>query len=165
MQTDVDPISDAGVEIGGWGHIATSALGADMTRGLLPGLLRLADRNSMAWSREVRLPYLDHRLIELAMSVPLTSKIAGGWTKEPLRRLLETRGFRDIARRSGKIAYMPPTAEWLSNPRIRDSVRESWAELQRAGIVVAGELNANPLIRWRALSLVTWAHEYNVRLG
>lgn len=42
----------------------TRRLYADAMQGELQELLRFADRNSMAWSREVRQPYLDHRLAE-----------------------------------------------------------------------------------------------------
>ena len=40
-----------------------------LTRSVLPELLHCADRNSMAFSREIRLPFLDHRLVELVMAL------------------------------------------------------------------------------------------------
>ncbi len=67
------------------GRVASDAQWLDLERVTLPRLLHFADRNSMRWSREVRLPYLDHRVVEFAMSLPIQSKLCGGWTKEPLR--------------------------------------------------------------------------------
>ena len=51
----------------------------------LPGLLRFADRNSMAHSRELRLPYLDRRIAELALSLPPDYLFRSGTTKRVLR--------------------------------------------------------------------------------
>ncbi|MEW6217205.1 MAG: asparagine synthase (glutamine-hydrolyzing), partial [Candidatus Bipolaricaulota bacterium] len=46
------------------------ALYETLTRTMLPALLRYADRNSMAFSREIRLPFLDHRLVEFLFAIP-----------------------------------------------------------------------------------------------
>ncbi len=47
----------------------------------LPGLLHYEDRNSMAFSLETRLPFLDYRLVEFVFSLPVEQKIQGGVTK------------------------------------------------------------------------------------
>lgn len=51
----------------------------------LPSLLRYEDRNSMAHSIEARVPFLDHRLVELAFSMPAEYKINGLERKRVLR--------------------------------------------------------------------------------
>ncbi|MDO9500671.1 asparagine synthase C-terminal domain-containing protein, partial [Falsiroseomonas sp.] len=58
----------------------TTVLRRDVTRDLLPMIQRYADRNGMAASMEVRSPFLDHRLVALALALPLHRKIgpAGG---------------------------------------------------------------------------------------
>ena len=53
---------------------------------MLPKLLRFADRSSMAFSREVRLPFLDHRIAEYLFAVPETLKINGTTAKVILRQ-------------------------------------------------------------------------------
>jgi asparagine synthetase B (glutamine-hydrolysing) len=53
----------------------------DLTNGNLENLLRYSDRNSMANSREVRLPYLYHELCEFIISLPADYKIRNGWSK------------------------------------------------------------------------------------
>src|SRR5258706_1801864 len=55
------------------------------TRHGLNELLRYADRNSMAHSVEVRLPFLSHKLVEFAFSLPEEFLIHNGWTKYVLR--------------------------------------------------------------------------------
>ena len=55
----------------------------------LQELLRYADRNSMAHSREVRLPFLSHELVEFIFSLPSSLKIKEGWSKWILRQFNE----------------------------------------------------------------------------
>jgi asparagine synthase (glutamine-hydrolysing) len=68
---------------------------------MLPALLRYEDRNSMAHSLEARVPFLDHRLVEFAFSLPDRWKISGITTKYILRQAMagilpeETRIRRD----------------------------------------------------------------------
>lgn len=58
----------------------------DVTHTLLPGVLRFADRNGMAAGVEVRSPFLDHRLADLAMRLPAGEKLSAAGGKLPLRR-------------------------------------------------------------------------------
>lgn len=84
-------------------------------KGELQDLLRYADRNSMAHSREVRLPFLSHELVEFVFSLPATFKIHLGWTKYILRKAMENVIPIDIAWRIDKIGYEPPQKEWLAS--------------------------------------------------
>ena len=62
----------------------------------LPSLLRYEDRNSMAFSVEARIPFLDHRLVEYIFSIPLDKLIHKGWTKHVLRESLKGKIPEDI---------------------------------------------------------------------
>ena len=55
----------------------------------LPGLLHYEDRNSMAFSLETRLPFLDYRLVEYIFSLPSEQKIKDGVTKVILRNAMK----------------------------------------------------------------------------
>ena len=55
----------------------------------LEELLRFADRNSMAHGREVRLPFLNHELVEFVFSLPSQLKMHEGWTKFLLRKAMD----------------------------------------------------------------------------
>ena len=143
------------------GSAAANSL-LDLERAVLPRLLRYGDRNSMAWSREVRLPYLDHRLIQLANATPMSLKIRNGWSKEPIRGALERLGHPDVARRRFKKNYMPPNEEWLGDPRIASRIQEAWTRLHDDGLLAhatpAGSINA----RWRVLSVESWRANFGV---
>lgn len=71
-----------------WGSVGTT-LGArqmeDVQRWSIPSLLRYEDRNSMWHGLETRLPFMDYRLVELALAMPARLKIAKGFGKWALR--------------------------------------------------------------------------------
>lgn len=146
------------------GHVAERNMLADLTRITLPRLLRYADRNSMAWSREVRLPFLDHRLVELACAVGFDDKAPAGWSKEPVRAALESCGLPDVARRRDKRAYMPPNDAWLAYPALDERIRNAWAELYAAGVLRAAVPVDGWLPRWRVLATTTWLDAFRISL-
>jgi asparagine synthase (glutamine-hydrolysing) len=85
-------------------------------------LLRYADRNSMAHSREVRLPFLDHRIVDFIFSLPIDFKFNSGWTKYILRKSFENKLPDDIVWRKLKIGYEPPQIKWLKYPEIQSII-------------------------------------------
>jgi asparagine synthase (glutamine-hydrolysing) len=82
----------------------------------LPQLLRYVDRNSMAFSREVRLPFLDHRLVEFLFTTPVEQKISGSTTKVVLRNAISGIVPEEIRNRKDKLGFAPPEVSWLSGP-------------------------------------------------
>jgi asparagine synthase (glutamine-hydrolysing) len=86
------------------------------SRRMLPHLLRHADRNSMAASREVRLPFLDHRLVEAVDALPDDMKLRGGTTKWVLREAITGLIPESIRTRTDKIGFAVPTLRWLRGP-------------------------------------------------
>lgn len=84
-----------------------------LTRMTLPALLRSEDRSSMAHSREARVPFLDHRLVEHAASLPVELKVAGGRTKVVLREALGDLLPPEILARRDKVGFATPEAGWL----------------------------------------------------
>jgi asparagine synthase (glutamine-hydrolysing) len=79
----------------------------------LPALLRYEDRNSMAFSLEARVPFLDHRLVECVFSLPATCRVRDGWTKWILRQAMEGILPEGIRWRRGKLGFATPEARWL----------------------------------------------------
>jgi asparagine synthase (glutamine-hydrolysing) len=94
----------------------TRRLYADTMDGELQELLRYGDRNSMAWSREVRQPFLDHRLAELAFRLPVRAKLHRGETKVLLRRAMAGRVPAAVLARQDKLGYQAPLLTWLQGP-------------------------------------------------
>jgi len=90
-----------------------AALRGDTFSGFLTTLLRYGDRNSMAHSREVRLPFCDHRLTEFVWSLPAQQLMGGSQTKKLLREA--TKGIlpEPIRTRWNKQGFLPPVIDWL----------------------------------------------------
>ncbi len=87
-------------------------------------LLRYADRNSMAHSREVRLPFLSHELVEFLFSLPATFKINEGWTKWIMRETFDILP-QEIGWRTDKIGYEPPQKSWMESEIMKNKVNHS----------------------------------------
>jgi asparagine synthase (glutamine-hydrolysing) len=100
------------------------------TQAGLKELLRYADRNSMAHSREVRLPFLSHKLVEFVFSLPNEFKINKGWTKFILRTAMQPTLPRSINWRVDKIGYEPPQAQWLKSERFTHQINAAANTLQ-----------------------------------
>jgi len=101
----------------------------------LNNLLRFADRNSMAFSREMRLPFLSHQLVEFLFSLPNEFKIYDGWTKYIMRKAFEPILPKEITWRVDKIGYEPPQSRWMENKAIKDLIESSIFDLEKEGIV------------------------------
>ena len=108
-----------------FGHHVSNALYRDLRHTKLPRVLRMNDRLSMAFGRELREPYLDHRLVEFAFSLPSAQKLRSGTTKSLLRRAMAGR-LPDQVRGLPKRAVVTPQREWLRGelrPQIEDIVQ------------------------------------------
>ncbi len=81
---------------------------------ILPTLLRNYDRYSMANSVEIRMPFLDHRIVELAFSIGWNSKIRNGCTKAIVRDAMAPYLPEQVAYRKDKIGFNTPILEWIS---------------------------------------------------
>jgi asparagine synthase (glutamine-hydrolysing) len=91
----------------------------------LEELLRYADRNSMAHGREVRLPFLDHELVEFIFSLPANFKIRNGWTKWLLRETMRDKLPNEIVWRRDKTGFEPPQEQWIKNDKISELITDA----------------------------------------
>ena len=103
-------------------------------------LLHYADRNSMAHSRELRLPFLSHELVEFLFSLPSHYKIHNGFTKWLLRTVMNNRLPESIVWRTDKVGYEPPQQQWMEHPALRERMHESKKQLVDARILDASSL-------------------------
>lgn len=80
----------------------------------LPAILRNFDRASMQSSVEIRMPFMDHRLVSYVFSLPLQSRIGDGFTKRILRDSMKGLMPENIRTRKAKIGLNAPMPEWFS---------------------------------------------------
>ena len=85
----------------------------ELTRTNLPALLHYEDRNSMAFSIESRVPYLDVRFVEYLASLPLNQKIRNGVTKIALRNAISEIVPESIRCRMDKMGFVTPEEIWM----------------------------------------------------
>ena len=83
---------------------------------VLPTLLRNYDRYSMFSGVEVRMPFMDFRLVAYTFSLPWTSKLGGGFTKRIQRDALKGVLGDDVRLRRDKIGWNAPMHEWFAGP-------------------------------------------------
>ncbi|MGH7689961.1 MAG: asparagine synthase (glutamine-hydrolyzing) [Gemmatimonadaceae bacterium] len=89
------------------------ALRRSVTTDPLPLYLRVEDRNSMAHSIEVRLPFMDHRLVTAVMRIASTRKMDGFWNKVLLRESMRGRIPESVRTRPDKMGFETPDAKWI----------------------------------------------------
>jgi len=101
----------------------------DLERLSVPVLVHYEDRMSMALAREIRLPFLDYRLVSLLVSLPVKYKLRDGWTKWIFRQAMETLLPKEVAWRRDKQSFIVPQNDWfrseLREPVIR-LLEEDW---------------------------------------
>ncbi len=93
---------------------------------LLPALLHVEDRVSMAHGLESRVPFLDHPLIELAATMPSNVKFMNGRMKHALKNAMRGILPASIENRTDKMGFPVPLQEWLAGPGVvRDFVGDT----------------------------------------
>ncbi len=137
----------------------------------LQALLRHEDRNSMAFSVESRVPFLDHRLVEFIFSLPSRLKIRNGYTKRVLRDGMAGIIPEKIRWRTSKLGFATPERKWqksvlrpLVTNALKDERVRSFVDPDRANdyfnrVEVMG-LSDNSA--WRCINLHLWMNAYKL---
>ena len=156
---------------GNHGHL-NNRLHELFTISSLPALLRYEDRNSMAFSVEARLPFMDHRLVSFLFSLPAEQKIRHGFTKYVMRESLTGVVPESIRTRTDKIGFSTPEAEWYRTGMLsymRNILNDDTTK--KRGIYdcqklmhlidsnAAGKVDAGRAL-WRGLNLELWFRHY-----
>jgi asparagine synthase (glutamine-hydrolysing) len=138
---------------------------------LLPALLHVEDRVSMAHGLESRVPFLDHPLVEFAATMPSDIKFKNGSMKNVLRNAMIGYLPKAVADRKDKMGFPVPLTEWFKN-EARDFVRDTLSTkkaLHRDLIdnrIVLSKLASEPQFGrqlWGLLSLEVWQQEFHDR--
>ena len=141
----------------------------ELMRLQLPHLLKYEDRNSMQHSIESRLPFLDYRLVETALSINNRYKIKDGWTKYLLRKAIEEVVPYEIAWRKNKIGFNAPEKTWLSD--INESMIEQIAQSELLGriskkdSIIKNFDKMDLRTQWRLFNVAKWEDIFNVGIS
>jgi asparagine synthase (glutamine-hydrolysing) len=99
----------------------------DIQRYSIPILTHYEDRMSMAWSREIRVPFLDYRLVEAMIPLPTKMKLHNGWTKWIFRKAMESHLPKEITWRKDKQSFVNPQEGWLRE-HLKQGVMDHFGE-------------------------------------
>ena len=154
-----------------------SMLLRDSGHGFLSTLLRYGDRNSMAHSREVRLPFCDHRIAEFAFQMPPQVLMGEAQTKRLLRAAMSNALPEPILSRWRKQGFLPPIQQWLRGS-LGELASDTFASVkfQQRGFWRTGWLT-NAMSRfaagesavassiWKALITELWFQKFQARIN
>ena len=139
---------------------------------LLPALLQVEDRMSMAHGIESRVPFLDHKLIELAATVPANVKFQNGELKRLLRLAFQDTLPKAIRERKDKMGFPVPLQVWMrqggrAREFILDTFRSANArtrEYLAPGFDIEKMMQQEGLFSrniWAFLSLELWQKQFH----
>jgi asparagine synthase (glutamine-hydrolysing) len=139
----------------------------------LEHLLRWEDLNSMHFSIEARVPFLDYRLVEKTLSLPAEDVIRRGTTKFILREALKGILPDKIYRRKDKKGFSNPRDKWFRTPKFQELIRSiihsrSFAELgyfnpqiaqKRYELHLEGKIDISKEI-WKWVNMTVWKQKF-----
>ncbi len=139
----------------------------------LEHLLKWADRNSMRFSIEARMPFLDHRLVERTLAMHGDAFIKDGMTKHILREAMRGTLPEKIRLRKDKIGFGTPNEEWFRSEQFKPFILDLLHSdsFRGRGIIdadMAGKVYSRHLSRkvnaareiWKWINLELWFREY-----
>ena len=136
---------------------------------LLPALLQVEDRMSMAHGLESRVPFLDHKLIELAATIPADIKFKNGELKRLLVRTFDPILPNSITQRKDKMGFPVPLNEWMQG-ELKDFIcgifetgRDRGREFFNTDVILENLSKEGKFSRkiWGLLSLEVWMQEFH----
>jgi asparagine synthase (glutamine-hydrolysing) len=142
-------------------------------KSLLPALLHVEDRMSMAHGLESRLPLLDHPLVELAATIPSNIKFEGGQMKRVFRTAVAGVVPAEISNRTDKMGFPTPLNDWT-----RGAARDFVMDIMGSSAALNRDLIDNrSVVRhisdesrfgrnfWGLFSLELWQQQFHDRAG
>ena len=142
----------------------------------MAALMHYEDRESMAFSIESRVPFLDYRLVDNVCSMPISYKIRHGMTKAVMRDGMQGILTEKVRTRVSKLGFVTPEDKWINENY--DLYRK---ELQTACRALTGLINEQQVMQWfdnhkgkikrqdwvvwRIICAGRWMKMFNVSLG
>lgn len=138
---------------------------------LLPALLHVEDRMSMAHGLESRVPFLDHPLVEFLATIPADVKFMGGQMKQLMKSAYRDTLPKALLERRDKMGFPVPVKEWFEGP-LKGFVSDIFSEQRskhrpyfNSDIVLSSFGQASRFSRktWGLLSLELWHQRFHDR--
>ncbi|HBE42681.1 MAG TPA: asparagine synthase (glutamine-hydrolyzing) [Bacteroidales bacterium] len=141
----------------------------------LPKYLRWEDRNSMAHSVEARVPFLDHRLVEFAYSLPEDFLEKDGVTKRVMREAMGNLLPEKIKNRKDKMGFTTPEEMWVKREKpdffkgkIAEAISVTGGIINNEALsyfdkIVVGEVPFD-FTYWRLILFSEWVKKFQVKL-
>jgi asparagine synthase (glutamine-hydrolysing) len=138
----------------------------EVKKSQLPRLLRYEDKNSMRNSVETRLPLIDYKVLEAALSTNNDFKIKEGWTKYILRKAISPLLPKEVVWRKNKLGFNAPEKTWL------DSIEEEMLETIKGSKILneythLAKMDLKTLDqrrKWRLFNIAKWEKLYQVEV-
>lgn len=154
--------------------LVNQRLYSDVRWGNAKIILGYGDRNAMAHSIEVRVPYFDRAFVELLFSLPDTFKIGNGDRKRLLRDMARRHLPPEITERSDKMGFGTPDEEMIRGP-LRNAIAEALSDPAFRAAEWVDVADASSFLRdferghhndyravWRLFMLSRWASRFSV---
>lgn len=142
----------------------------------LPRLLHWEDRNSMAFSLEARVPFLDYRVVECALAMDDAEKVGGGISKRVLRESMRGLVPDVVLDRRDKMGFVTAEPTWVRDPSSAATFRKALVQAVDSlpGYVTSGVVDSfDKVVRgekkfdfryWRTISAGKWADAFQVKV-
>jgi asparagine synthase (glutamine-hydrolysing) len=128
----------------------------------LPALLRYEDKNSMHFSIETRLPFLDWQLVEHMTSVNNLYKIKDGWSKNILRKAMNKQLPDAIVWRKKKFGFNSPDSKWLNDWSLFEAEVMNSKLLQQMFNGAIPYQQVDEKGKWRLVCMAKWEKVFHV---
>lgn len=138
---------------------------------LLPALLQVEDRMSMAHGLEARVPILDREIVGFSASLPMAIKFPNGRLKDMLKKLARKHLPQKVFERRDKMGFPVPLREWYSGP-LNDFVRDMFSDYKARtrplfdnSAIIGNFASGSQFSRktWALMSLETWHQQFHDR--
>lgn len=136
-------------------------------------ILHYEDQSSMSCGVEIRSPFIDYRLMEMAFTLPDACKFSGGVAKRLVREAFASRLPGRIIREKEKIGFATPFEAWMRDPALRGRVadvvasrefaaRRIWRAPQVGRCLLARDSSSSKFPGWRFINVELWAREFQI---
>lgn len=148
----------------------------DILQFSLPALLRYEDRNSMAWSVEGRVPFLDPDIVSFALEVPISQMFRSGRPKAVLRKACEGVVPEPILRRRNKLGFEADQSNWMKGALGKaiidrfasgDSRLEPWYDMKELSQLASAEKPGNAVSAelFRLFTFSVWLETFDLQIS